>query len=190
MEIITLEQPTIEPVTYQEAKDQLRIDIDREKELIVSYIQSAREYCENYQNRTYLTKKLKLIKNNIHLPLEIPLPPLQEVEKIEFQKKDGSFVEWSTDNYVVDTSGEFGWIRTAETYTLPDINFADNNRFQITFYAGHENRDDVSPRIKNAIKLMVTHWFENRTPVVIGTISTEVEFTIHSLLASDRVVPV
>ncbi len=190
MQIIRLSNPEKEPITYSQAKAQLRVDLDTEKELIESYIIAAREYCENYQNRVYYTSNFKLITDTVEFPLEIPRPPIQSITSIQFQDKDGDLNTWNSENYIADTTGEFGVIRLAENYEYPDITFAESNILQVTFVAGFDNIENVPQRVKNACKLLVSHWYENRTPVVVGTISTEVEITIQALLGSDRVVPV
>ena len=182
--------PEVEPISYVEAKEQLRLDVDDEEMLIKSYISAAREYCEDISNRTYITATKKLILDELKFPIEIPNPPLKSVEKIEFQKKDGTLIEWDAENYVVDTTGDFGWVRKAENATMPNLEVAETNPYQITFVAGHATQNEVPAKYKNAIKLLVTHWYENRVPVAVGTISNKIQFTVDALLSGDRVMPV
>ena len=49
-------QPTVEPVSLDEAKSHLRIDSTDQDVLIASYIKTARVYCEQFQNRSYITQ--------------------------------------------------------------------------------------------------------------------------------------
>jgi len=189
MQLITVTQPTEEPVSYQEAKDYLRLGLDQEQTLIESYITSAREFCEKYQNKTYLTTVYKYVTDDVAFPIVLPNPPIQSVEKIEFQKRDGTITEWDNTNYVVDTSGRFGVIRPAESYELPE-NLASVNTLQITYTAGNTSTAEVSERVKNAIKLLVSHWYENRVPVSMNTMTYNIQFTVNALLDQDRVMPV
>ncbi len=188
MQKVIVTQPTSEPVTYLEAKKFLRIDLDHEQTLIESYITAAREFCENYQNKTYMTKQIKLIKDNYSFPIILPDPPLQSVDKIEFQQEDGTLVEWDASNYITDASAKFGLIRTAESYSIPE-DLATNNTIQITYTAGYETAAGVPERIKTAIKLLISIYYEKRLPVE-NAMNYEVPFTIKSLLNQDRVVPV
>ena len=57
----------------------------------------------------------------------------------------------------------------------------------VTFVAGHANAAAAPSQLKAAIKLLVAHWYENREPVVTGTIATDIQFTIESLLGLNRV---
>ena len=74
--------PTTEPVTISEAKAHLRVDenVAEEDELIAAYIAAAREYCEGFQNRAYITQTWELWLDSFPDKdyIEIPLPPLQE----------------------------------------------------------------------------------------------------------------
>ena len=63
MKIIILTAPTEEPVTLDEAKDQLRIDRDEDYDdtYISSLIPVARTRCQNYCNQFFVTQNIALI---------------------------------------------------------------------------------------------------------------------------------
>lgn len=48
------------------------------------------------------------------------------------------------------------------------------------------NRWKVPESIKIAIFMLVAHWYENRTPVAIGAISSPIALTVNSILAPHR----
>jgi hypothetical protein len=52
--------PASEPVTLQEAKDHLRVDLDDEDSVIEGFIKAARTDCENLQNRAYISQTWEL----------------------------------------------------------------------------------------------------------------------------------
>jgi uncharacterized phiE125 gp8 family phage protein len=52
--------PTSEPITRDEAKSFLRVDISDDDTLIDNLIQSAREFCEEYTGRTLINTTYKL----------------------------------------------------------------------------------------------------------------------------------
>lgn len=72
--------PAVEPLSLNEVKLNMRVDVDDDDTLIHSKINGVRIYCELFQNRAYITQTWELWlnawpdKNYI----EIPLPPLQE----------------------------------------------------------------------------------------------------------------
>lgn len=188
MEILVVTPPTIEPITYSEAKEQARIDIDAEQSLIESYISAARFYCEKIQNKTYLTTTKKVIYDGYNFPLKLPHPPIQSIDKVEFQQKDGTIVEWDASNYIADTSGKFGWIRLAENYSVPD-DLSDINTLQVTFIAGKSTADEVPANVEQSVKMLVAMWYEKRIPID-NAMNYKIPFAVESLLNLDRVVPV
>ena len=61
------------------------------------------------------------------------------------------------------------------------------NAYEIAFTAGYgDEASDVPAPIRQALKLLVAHWFEHREPVVLGEAPQEVPATIASLLSPYR----
>jgi hypothetical protein len=52
--------PTIEPISLSLAKKQVRIDIPDDNELLTTYIEVARDYCESYCNRAFYPQTWQL----------------------------------------------------------------------------------------------------------------------------------
>ena len=48
--------------------------------------------------------------------------------------------------------------------------------------------NDVPQKIKQAILLLVSHWYEYREPIHGGNISREIEFAVSALLGQDRII--
>lgn len=71
--------PLIEPITLAEARLHLRVDSTDEDTLITSLIAAAREDCEAFQNRKYLTQTWEYWLDSFPSTdfIEIPNPPLQ-----------------------------------------------------------------------------------------------------------------
>ena len=57
----------------------------------------------------------------------------------------------------------------------------------IEYQCGSTGSTTVSETIKHAIKLLVTHWYENRSAVMVGTITKELEFGLNALLNANGV---
>ena len=190
MQLKIIERPEQDVVALEDVKEHLRVTVNDEDLLIENYTSAAVQFCEDYQNKYYLNTKVKLILDNLHFPVQLPRPPLQSVDKIELQQRDGTLVEWDSSNYVVDDSGNFVWIRLADGYTLP-ADLANKQVLQITYTAGHADAEDVPQKIKEAILLLIGHWYENRLAVLsTGAVPQELTLTVAAILDQDRVVPV
>jgi uncharacterized phiE125 gp8 family phage protein len=63
----------------------------------------------------------------------------------------------------------------------------DPNAITITFWAGYgEDGRSVPAPIKHAMLMLVGFWYENRTAVLVGSISKPLEFAVESLLSSQK----
>lgn len=186
--------PAVEPVTLEEAKAHLRIDGTEEDVLIAGLIQAAREYCEGFQNRAYITQTWQCWLDN--WPggdeIEIPRPPLQAVNSIKYYGEDGTEYTLSPEVFIVDAHNQPGRVVLASSNrTWPETTLRPTNGICIEFSAGYGGNSDTVPmRVKQAMLLLIGHWHENREAVLTGTISKEIEFAVSSLLWLDRVVPV
>jgi len=183
--------PVEEPVTLAEAKAHLRVDITDDDALITSLITAAREYCEGFQNRAYITQIWKLTLDDFpNMPIKIPKPPLQSVDKIEIKDEDGNITVWDPSNYVVDTDSEPGRVLLAPDGLWPSVTLYPANGIQITFTAGYGDASAVPQRVKQAILLLVAWWYEQRETVVVGSVVNQAPFAVNALLWPERVVPV
>lgn len=179
--------PSVEPVTLGEVKTQLRIDADDTDydDILTPLIVAAREWCEEYQNRAYITQTLELAldewpcKNEI----DIPRPPLQSVTSLIYTDKDGVSAIWPSVNYVLDDYSFVARLVKAKGVCWPSICLTAANGIKVRYVAGYgDTGADVPQKIKQAITLLTIHWYENGMcdppPAVL------------SLLRLDRVMPV
>jgi uncharacterized phiE125 gp8 family phage protein len=187
--------PSVEPVTQAEAKLHLRVDVGDENDLIDGLIQAAREYCEGYQNRAYLEQTWELVLDEWPRGDIIPLPkpPLKSVTTVTYIDSTGAETVWPAANYIVDTASA----RLALAYgrSWPSVTLQPRAGIVIRYVVGKANPGegesaDVPQRVKQAMLLLIGHWFTNREAVLTGSISKEVEFAVHALLGLDRVVPI
>lgn len=187
--------PAVEPVTLEDVKPQLRIDdTDTDFDAILSpLIVPAREWCEEYQNRAYITQTWELaldtwpsdcLNNRVWFGdryAKLPRPNLQSIESITYTDQDGATTTWQATEYIVDNHAEPGQIVPINGW--PKAKLAPVNGLLIRYVAGYgDTAEDVPQKIKQAIILLTIHWYENGMcdppPAVL------------SLLSLDRVIPI
>lgn len=201
MTLKLITKPKSEPVTLEEAKAHLRVINGAEDSLINGLITTAREYCESYQNRAYITQtwELWLDKWPEKNFIKIPKPPLQSVQSVKFYSIDGTEYTLDTGEYYVDDKSEPGRISLAYNKSWPSVTLRPINSICVTFTAGYlptgegENEDpagNVPQAVKQAVKLLIGHWYENREAVLKGAVSKEIEFAVQQLLWTNRGVPI
>lgn len=188
----TTVDPTDEPVSLEEAKTFLRVDHSDEDALISSMVTAAREYCEAFTKRHLVTRTVKGYADEwpVGRTLEMPRP---------FSNTTASpivkyYVEGSTSAttlassvYWVDNQREPGRIVLRETQTWPDASLRSANAVEVTAVTGYGSASDVPDGVKQAMKLLVGHWYMNREAVLTGTVSKNLELTVEALLSPHKV---
>ncbi len=184
-----LQPPQQEPISPDEAKAHLRVTSADEDAYIASLITVAREWCEGFQQRAYITQthKLTLDRFPCGRAIYLPRPPLQSVTSIVYTDSEGAQYTVDADRYIVDTVSEPGRIVLSYGASWPLVTLRPAAGVEITYVAGYGDAASVPQRAKQAILLLVGHWYEQREAVLAGSISKEIEFAVHSLLWQDRV---
>jgi len=157
-----------------------------EDDYILSLITAARQYCERYQDRAYITQTWELSMQAFPSIIELPLGNLQTVDSITYKDSAGVITTLAATEYVVSTKGHTGVIVPAYGKTFPVFTAYPLDAIVITFTCGYGDAADVPKTIIHAIKLLISHWYETRTPIVLGSISPQIEFSLKSLLWQER----
>lgn len=180
--------PAEEPVTSAEAKAHLRVTTADEDTLIASLIIAAREFVENHTHRRLITQTWDWVLDSFSAHcLEVPHAPLQSVSSITYVDTAGATQTLGTSLYTVDAKTDPGRVQPAFGESWPSTREV-LNAVTVRFIAGYGLAASVPQAIKQAMLLLIGHWFENREAVVTGTISTGVQMTVDALLAPHRVV--
>lgn len=180
--------PSIEPVTLTEAKLHLRVDTTTEDTLITTLISTARQYCEGYQRRAYITQTWELWLDSFPADdrIDMPLPPLQSITSIKYY--DIADVEHTMPaaDYFADVKSQPGRVSLVYNKTWPAEALRPANGVCITFMVGYGlTAASVPEKAKQSILLLVAHYFENRESVSAGQLY-EAPQAVDALLWLDR----
>ena len=182
-------QPVVEPVSLAEAKLHLRVDIEDDDAYIVGLISAAREWVESYLDRSLVYTQWTMRLDRFPYEIELPRPPMamagtHTATAITYTLEGGSTATLATTEYRVDRHSTPGVMRTNYAGTWPS-HLYDRNSVSVTWWAGYGEDGTKVPRvIRNAILLLVAHWYENRQAVLVGSISKELEYSVNALLNS------
>jgi uncharacterized phiE125 gp8 family phage protein len=115
--------------------------------------------------------------------IELPFPKYNAMVSITYYDANNSSTTLATSDYrVIDPANG----NCAKLYPNVDMVWPTAKTRQdavnIQYTCGSTCSTDVEPTIKHALLLLVTHWYENRASLIIGTISKEMEFGLQSLL--------
>jgi len=183
--------PAVEPVSVSEAKANLRVDISDDDSYISTLITAAREWCEQYLDRTLINTQWTMRLDSFPYEIELPRPPIATsgtttAVSLTYTLGDDSTATLSTTAYRVDRNSTPGVVRQLRAGTWP-ANLDDYNAVAVTWWAGYgTSGTSVPAAIRHAILMLVGHWYESRSSVLTGSISKEIEFGVKSLLDSQR----
>jgi len=135
-----------------------------EDNLIQQIITAAREYCEVYQRRAYLTQTWELWLDAFPAKdyLELPRPPLASVTSIEYYDTANTKATMSASDYYVDVENTPGGVQLAYGKSWPSASLRPRNGVCITYVAGETAAASVPQKVKQAMLLLIGHWYENR----------------------------
>jgi uncharacterized phiE125 gp8 family phage protein len=178
MKRMLLEGPAVEPVLVAEAKAHLRLDGDAEDNLIGALIAAARVSVEAETRRALIAQSWRaFVEPWPEEGVFLPVAPALSVEAVRGIDAEGAATELTEDEYEFDI---------ADGSVIIDP-VADALRYEIDFTAGYGlSGVDVPQPLRQAIRLLVTHWYEHRSAVVLGDSPTAIPLGYREMLAPYR----
>ncbi len=172
MKINLITAPAIEPLTYFELAYHMRLTVTSLDEVIYikSLIETAREYCEDFQGRKYISQVYDYFLDE--WPEDEFVLPYGEViscSGIYYTDTDESETEFASTNYLVDTDSVPGRVVLGYNKTFPTTTLSPKNPIRIRFTTGYGTASkNVPAKPKQAIKILVSDMYENREDNVFG----------------------
>jgi len=186
MPVTTLTPAAAAPVDLGTAKAHLRVEHSDEDGLILDLIDAAAAHVEQRTGRALVQRGLRLTLDRFDTVIRLPMPPLVQVDEIRYLDTDGVQQVLAASGYLVDIASTPARITVAPDADWPDTQ-AVTGAVEIDYQAGYGNADAVPLPIKQAILLLLGHWYENREAVITGPITSELPLAVDSLLAPYRV---
>jgi uncharacterized phiE125 gp8 family phage protein len=187
MALVLTSDPTSEPVTVAEAKAHLRVDAANEDTLIASLILTSRLHVETALGLALLTQSWQLLLDRWppEKDLQLPLRPLQSIDAVRVFPAEGAATVIDPSDYLADTASvPPRLIRTGVIWPQPG---KAANGVEIDFTAGYgASAADVPAPIRQALLLLIAHWYERREPIEVGSPETIVPAVVSDLLEPYR----
>lgn len=196
--------PTEEPVSLAEAKQHCRVDSTDDDGLIAGYILAARTYVEGEIRRPICSRLYEFTADwdwpcrGGQQHIELPYPPLRAVRSVSYVDVNGTTQTLSTALYTVLTNRPRGEIVPAYDATWPSVR-SQYEAVTVRFIAGYTSFTDTttSPNysvtgpgvpddLRQAILMLLGHWYENRETVNIGNITSELPLSVEAVISGYR----
>jgi uncharacterized phiE125 gp8 family phage protein len=186
-----LSQPAVEPVSLAEAKQHLRVDTADDDTYIGSLIKAAREWVEEYLDRSLVYTQWQVKADLFPVEFEVPRPPMATdgtftAVVLSYEATDGTTKTVAGSDYRVDRDATPAVVRNVYNGTWPSDAVYDSNAITLTFWAGYgADATNVPQVVKHACLMLVAHWYERRMAAdAMG--AREVPLGVRALLDSGR----
>ena len=186
-----IEVPAINPVSLSEAKLDCRVDHDAEDSLIESLISAATAFADapnGVIGKALISQQwaLSVKYSDRYARIDLPVTPAVEIDSISYFDPENIEQSLSPENFYLYGEEDWAYIEPKLGTNWPAT--ADRlDAITITYTAGFgEAATDVPETIRQLIRLMIVHWYTNRSAVVTGTIATQIPMAAQSLISLNR----
>lgn len=188
MSSILLTAPAVEPVTLAEAKAHLRVEHDDDDDVIAALIAAARIHVEAQTRRALITQTWRLVRDFWPADgrLTVVPVPLNEITAARVYDANGATDAIDLQAFSPDRAAAPAIISFAPwSLQVPGRPVAG---IEIDVEVGYgDAASDVPQVLRQAIKLLVAHWYENRGLIAIGHEVAVLPATVAAMLAPYRV---
>lgn len=156
-------------------------------EHVSALIAAATDRVESHLGRALITRTLAVTIDRFDCQkIELPYPPLVEVDAVRYLDDDGTQQTLDDSMYRVLTSNEPGSIELAYNESWPTSRPV-SEAVEIEYKAGYGvDGANIPHAIRQAIVMMVGEWMEFREGLVVGERMTAIPDSVQFLLAGHR----
>lgn len=178
-------EPTAEPVSIQDVKDHLNLLNSDHDAYLDTLIGAARRQCETMTHQVAMTttfeRSFPCLPSSGELVLDAPV---QSVTSVKYYDSDGALQTLAGTEWVARTDSMPGVVLRAYEKTWPVVRTSGIARPVIVLYvAGYASRALVPDEFKQAMLLLIGHWWMVRESVAQVSFA-EVPMSAKSLLSS------
>lgn len=203
-----LASPEAEPVIGAELRAHLRLTENDEVKDLDAKLKAARMFFERETNRALVTQRWRLTLDSFPCssldPIVLAKSPLQSVISIKYYDEDGELQTLRDTEASPPVEGDFIitdgkeldeiYLEPEETWPVTQVRpgavIIECDFGWKTEEEQGEDEDDsvlVPEDLKLGILYLAAHYFENREPVNIGNIVTELGFTLQDIIDKYKV---
>jgi len=199
---------TSEAVALEDVKRHLIVEHEADDDLILSLMIAALGYAEHHCNKTILLRRMRAHSECWPADGYLCLPegPVRLIESVSYIDSEQVRQVVAPEDWNSARRNDIDRIRL--TGSTPSLSQSAMQLIEVEYIAGYGSIgqqaneydadypivyggntgefEDVPENIRQAIRLTVGHWYENRESVVLGTIASQVPMTAEHLLHQER----
>ena len=188
MPSILLSGPSVEPITLADAKLYLRVEHDDDDDLIAALIAGSRIHVEARTRRALITQSWRLVRDAWPASgrLEILPVPLASLTAARIYLADGSTQSIDPSAFIIDKSAAPALLAFGNGAPPAPGRALAGIEIDVTVGYGAAGTN-VPEALRQAIRLLVAHWYENRGVAAIGETVAPLPASVEALIAPYRV---
>lgn len=172
------------PVSLEEAKAHLRVEHDEEDSLIEGLIRAATDHLSGWSGRTgraLLPQTWEQDFDRFH-QLRLRIGPVREVQSVTYYDSEGDQQTLDASVYALRQDAQGAYLDLAAGQSWPATDGRVSG-IRITYEAGY---DETPAAIRQAMLLLIGHWYEHRQAVASGVTVAELPLAVDALLTPYR----
>ena len=186
MPAFLLTAPAVEPLSLADAKAFLRVEHDADDAIITSLVSAARNQVEALARCALITQTWRLVLDRWPESGRIAprLTPLRAVNAARVFNAANEARSIDPEVFVTD--------RVAGVIAAPGWSLPPPGRsvagIELDIETGFgDAAGDVPPKLLQAIRMLVAHWYENRGLIAIGQTVAMMPASVNAMISSHRV---
>lgn len=184
-------QPATALLSRAEVKSFVRIDADDDDADLAAFVAGCTDQVDaefGELGRALITQTWRLT-----LPcfpsgarIVLPLCPVQSITSVTYYDSDGTQQTLAAENYRLIAGADEAWIELVDGASWPGIS-SRSDAVAVTYVAGYgDAATDVPEGIRQAVRLLVSHWYDNRKAATEDKLA-ETPMGVRYILAKFRV---
>jgi uncharacterized phiE125 gp8 family phage protein len=185
MSSVLLTAPAVEPLSLDEAKTFLRVEHGDDDAVIAALIAGSRIHVESQTRRALITQSWRLSTDGWPQDgrLQVLPAPLQALTAARVYDFEGMAHDVDVQAFVLDKGAS---LLAFAPWALPAPGrVAAGIELDVTVGYG-DAAVDVPEALRQAIRLLVAHWYDNRGLIAVGQQVAELPATVSALIAPYR----
>jgi uncharacterized phiE125 gp8 family phage protein len=188
MPLLLTSAPAAEPITLADAKSHLRVDTTADDVLISALITTSRLQIEAALDMALIHQTWSLLLDVWPMTPHITLPfaPVSHLVAVRTYDDDDIATPIPLATFQLDNASSSPRLLRRDGFTQTS-RLRRLNAIEIAFVAGFGAAPDSVPApIRQALRLLVAHWYEHRDPGEVDVPAANVPASVSSLLAPYR----
>jgi len=180
--------PTAQPIDIADAKAHLRVEHSDDDVLIDNLIKTAIAFVDvkGALGKAMISQTWREWYAPNPTQIVVSLGPVQSVSAIKYYDANNTLQTDTLSNYLVLGTSTRTTVKPKSGYNWP-TSFVRDDAIAIEYVIGYgSSQTDVPATIKQALLMLVSHYYENRENELIGTISKTMPFGFEDLINIER----